>query len=171
MEHCDHFYHLIWLHVNLNILYTLFIFFTDFARIFKKKSLTQNVCVHLIKFNSVDLQIRAYRYSITLCALTLWKLIKSIQLYLCPAMLWFEVPLTADIYILPIYITLCALTLWPLNYSWCKSFLVSSYAMPCSASDCWHIALISARFHQCVLQLKSWKSKTLGKNVGIKTPT
>lgn len=65
-------------------------------------------------------------------------------------------------YISPIYITLCALTLWPLNYSWCKSFLVSSYAMPWSASDCWHIALISARFHQCVLQLKSWKSKTQG---------
>lgn len=95
---------------------------------------------------------------------------KSLQLYLCPAMPWLEMPLTAYIYI-TLYITLCALTLWPLNYSWCKSFLVSSYAMPWSASDCWHIALISARFHQCVLQLKSWKSKTQGKNAGIKTPT
>lgn len=71
----------------------------------------------------------------------------------------------------PIYITLCAVTLWPQSNSGHKSFLESSFATTWSASSRWHPALVTARFRQHVLQLKTSKSKTLGKQAGIKTPT
>lgn len=87
---------------------------------------------------------------------------------------WLEVHLTGDIYCMvydPYNITLCAVTLWPQNNSGRKSFLESSFATTWSASSRWHPALVTARFHQHVLQLKTSKSKTLGEQAGIKTPT
>lgn len=69
----------------------------------------------------------------------------------------------------PVCISLCAVTLWPLNNSGRKSFLESSFATTWRASSRWHPALVTARFHQHVLQLKTSKSKTPGERAGIKT--
>lgn len=76
------------------------------------------------------------------------------------------------IYIWPIYILPFVLWLFDRRTTVGAShFMSPAFAATWSASDCWHPAPVTARFRQYVLQPKSSKSKTLGREVGVKTPT